>query len=773
MGDTFEGNLRLGEARLSALIEQSPDGIFVADLAGRYVYVNEAGCRLLGYSRDEIVGKTIEDFIAAEESDRLARSKDEMLRGTSHVGEWKLRRKDGAWVPVEVNANILADGQWQGFVRDISDRKAREAQNEALFQQIDAERRWLQAVLDTVPVGVLLFEPGGRLFFNRRTEEMFGIRLCASGGNSQYLGRILFPDGNLVPQPQLVSERVLRNGETVLGADHLLEQPGGFRLPVIVSGAPIRDAQGRISGGIVVFQDVSERMRAEDAIRKSERLLNAIFDLLPVGVWITDAGGHIMRNNPAGERIWRGARHVGLIDYSQYKGWRVDTGQPIEPDNWALARAITKGETSIGEVVRIQCFDGSLKTIINSAAPLRDERGDIAGAIAVNEDITALHAAQEKLRASEQLFRTALDLLPVGLWIADAQGRITFANPAGQRIWGGTRYVGPEQYGEYKAWWTETGQPVAPEEWGLTRAVRKGETSSGELIRIQCFDGSFKTVINWAGPIRSDTGEITGGVAINEDVSALYQTQEQLRAAVRDREQILAVVSHDLRTPLNALMIGAAAVERLAAGLPGGKPVHALAASLMNITSRMSGLVDDLLAVAVAEKGRPMLNTGPMSGAKLLRLAANAARPLFARQGIVLETKTTGTLRAIPVDSSRILRVFANLLDNAMKFTEPSGRVVLAAEAQSDGVRFSVANSGAPLDAEHIDAMFQPFWQAERDDSRGTGLGLSICRSIVEAHGGSIWAEPAPGMRVRICFLVPRAGRRRKSGVAEPSGHPS
>ena len=97
----------------------------------------------------------------------------------------------------------------------------------------------------------------------------------------------------------------------------------------------------------------------------------------------------------------------------------------------------------------------------------------------------------------------------------------------------GARYVSPEQFGEYKGWWVDSGKPIAPDEWGLARAVRKGETSRNELIRIQCFDGSYKTVMNFAAPIRSEAGEIVGAVALNEDITALQYTQEQLRRAVR------------------------------------------------------------------------------------------------------------------------------------------------------------------------------------------------------------------------------------------------
>ncbi len=125
MASTTETRPRRGEpdvAQLRSLLALAPDGIFVADIDGRYTYVNEAGCRLLGCERGEILGRTIMDLLPPEDLGRLAESRQQMLGGGSHCAEWRLRRKDGTWVPVEVMANILPDGQWQGFVRDISER---------------------------------------------------------------------------------------------------------------------------------------------------------------------------------------------------------------------------------------------------------------------------------------------------------------------------------------------------------------------------------------------------------------------------------------------------------------------------------------------------------------------------------------------------------------------------------------------------------------------------------------------------------------------------
>ena len=195
-------------AQLRALIELASDGIFVADADGRYTFVNEAGCRMLGFSRDQILGRTIFDLIPEEDVERLLDSKAQMLSGRTHIAEWRLRRKDGIWLPVEVSAKILPDGQWQGFVRDISERKAQQAQREGLLRELETEHHWLHTVLDTLPIGVVLYRLGGSAFYNRRCEELIGMKLSATGGSAQYANRVFLQRRQACPAIGVCSRRV-------------------------------------------------------------------------------------------------------------------------------------------------------------------------------------------------------------------------------------------------------------------------------------------------------------------------------------------------------------------------------------------------------------------------------------------------------------------------------------------------------------------------------------------------------------------------------------
>jgi integral membrane sensor domain MASE1 len=138
--------------------------------------------------------------------------------------------------------------------------------------------------------------------------------------------------------------------------------------------------------GLLVAAAVTE-LKHERSLRLGLELLRQVFELLPVGVWMTDSQGRIIRSNPAGRKIWGGERLVGPADYGQYKGWLIPNQTPIGAQDWPLARAVKSGETRIGEQVEIEGFDGQRRVIRSSAMPLRDPNTTIIGAIAVQEDI--------------------------------------------------------------------------------------------------------------------------------------------------------------------------------------------------------------------------------------------------------------------------------------------------------------------------------------------------------------------------------------------------
>ena len=157
-------------------------------------------------------------------------------------------------------------------------------------------------------------------------------------------------------------------------------------------------------------KEVAERKRSEEALRESEQFLKCILEILPIGVWLIDAQKGIVWGNPAGQRIWAGMRPVDIEHFGQYKAWRLDTGQLLAPHEWAGARAIEKGETSLDEELEIECFDGAHKIILNHAVPIRGSDGRVKCAVIVNQDITERKAAENTIR--QMAFQDSLTQLP-------------------------------------------------------------------------------------------------------------------------------------------------------------------------------------------------------------------------------------------------------------------------------------------------------------------------------------------------------------------------
>jgi len=252
------------EAARRRLFDEAGDAIFVANLEGRYTDVNRKACEMLGYAREELLGKTIADLIRPEEVPRLDASREKMLAGSEQLEEWTLRRKDGTFVPVELTAKILPTGQWHAIVRDVSRRREAE-------ERLARERAWLDAVIDQMPIGVLLVGVDGtRLAENRALVALAsgdGTRTDPFGNRTRYDLRL--PSKAVVAPEEFPLFRVLRGHvPAVKNEEFLVRQSDDSFIPILVDAGPVYAEDGTLLGGVTTVRNASaqkelERMREE------------------------------------------------------------------------------------------------------------------------------------------------------------------------------------------------------------------------------------------------------------------------------------------------------------------------------------------------------------------------------------------------------------------------------------------------------------------------------------------------------------------------------
>ncbi len=408
----------------------------------------------------------------------------------------------------------------------------------SIVQRLAHAESSMRAVLDNVPAAVVTIDEHGTVQgINAEGVRMFGYR------EDELVGRSL---GLLMPEPYRSSHglhvaRYLNRQEPKTVSRKLREMIGlrkdGRSFPIDVAIAEYRIENAQRFVGIIL--DIGERKAAEQSLRQSEELLSRVLDTLPVGVWIADASGTLIRSNPTGKRIWEGAAWVGIDGYQEYKGWWAETGKKIEAEDWALARAIRKGETSINEVVDIQCFDGSRKTILNSAVPLKGHEGEVTGAIVVNQDITQARHAELEIRRTAAALANAQRVAHLGDWEWDVEtGSLSWSDEI-YRIFG----LVPGQI--VPTFENFLDRVHAEDRAALQDAIdhaMRGEAPYDIAHRIIRPDGTLRHV-HETGEVLCDTaGRALRMIGVVQDVTAHWIAEEELR----EQEATFSAIAENL-----------------------------------------------------------------------------------------------------------------------------------------------------------------------------------------------------------------------------------
>jgi PAS domain S-box-containing protein len=370
----------------------------------------------------------------------------------------------------------------------------------------------------------------------------------------------------------------------------------------------------------------------------------------------------------------------------------------------------------------------------------------------------ASRSAERALRESEERFRRALQIETVGVVFFDPAGAITDANDAFLSMAGCSR----EDVAAGRLQWSD----LVPPEW-KSRASRAAEEleASGRTtpFELECVrpNGSRWWALSTATRLDEREGvgfvvDVTPRKLAETERERLLTLEHEARAraerAKNLRDEVLAIVAHDLRNPLHTVLASSAAMIELP--LTQDERTRQLEV-IRRSANTMNVLISDLLDVASIELGNLSIRHVPVPIDELLEHTAETFERRAQERGITLERDVAAELPQIIGDRDRIAQVLSNLLANALKFTPQGGRIGLRAVPVPGAVEIAIENSGSGIAPENLPHVFDRFWRADRTARAGAGLGLAIAKGIVEAHGGRIWVESIAGGMTTFHFTLP------------------
>ncbi len=614
---------------------------------------------------------------------------------------------------------------------------ARQQAEETLHHQ----REFLTAVLDNLQEGIVACGPDGTLtMFNRATREMHGLPAAAiplERWAEHY--NLYLPDGRTpmhtedIPLVRALAGQIVQNVEMVI-APH-----DGPARTLRASGQALRDARGNILGAVVAMHDITERQRAEEALREAAESFDSFFDA-SMAIAITEQG-RIVAINAA---------------YTTMLGWAPEeiVGRAglelVLPDDHAVTATRIATSDERPYTVRLRHKDGTaVETEVAGRAIRFHGR---PARLATLRDVTERSRAETALRASEERFRQLAEHIRDAFWIVDArQTQILYISPAYEEIWGEScqsLYEQPKRFLD----------TIHPEDRDriIANQDRKRQGEYNEQYRIVRPDGGIRWVWSRAFPIRDEQGEVYRIAGVSEDITerkeaeeALTRAKEAAEGANRAKSAFLANMSHEIRTPMNGVLGMAELLLDTAL-----TPAQRQYAETVNTSGEtLLRIINDILDFSKIEAGKLRLEAFDFDLQATVEEVAGLLAARAHERGLELTAFVDPDVPvALRGDPFRLRQVLTNLLGNALKFTE-RGEVAVhvslaAATAAGTTIRFAVTDTGIGMTTTQQENLFQAFTQADVSTTRrygGTGLGLAIAKQLVELLGGSIGVVSVPG----------------------------
>jgi PAS domain S-box-containing protein len=766
-----QAELRDRERELSQLVDMvpshlwrlTPDGepIFFSKRMVDFLGLDVADMSKPGTSRLDAMIETVHPNDAAEFRDTLRRC---FATGESFTMRYRLRRLDGVYRWMSSHAEPMRDQdgrivQWYGLCHDIDDQVHAE---EALRRS----ERQLQQLIDAVPAMIWsTTREGTPAYVNKRFIDVIGATVedITAPDGSPALGAIVHPDD--IDETVVRIRESFRSGNPYVMQYRQIRRGGSYRWTETRAEA-LRDESGEILQWYGVSVDIHDVVTAQEALRDREQELSQLVNMVPV---------HIRRLTPQGEPTFFNKRLMdffGLGDVSELDRpgmarLAAAIQSLVHPDDAASLLETARRCFAAGEPFsmkyRMRRADGAYRWVDTRAEPLRNQSEAIVNWYVVSLDIDDEVRTQEALLDRERELSQLVNLVPVYIRRLTPEGEPIFFN---RRL---TDFIGVDL--------AQIGTPgmsrlppavenfIHPDESAKLLAAIRHSIATGEgyamKYRMRRADGVYRWLETRAEPVRHQDGTIAQWYVVSIDIDdevraqqaedTLRETSDKLAKATQAASlaELSASIAHEVNQPLAAIVANSHACQRWLSANP---------ANVERAKMTVERIIDDANAAAdVVSRIRALFRQSvKRDGAKLPSVIAEAYDLMAdeaSRRRVVIDMDVESDLPLVPFDRVQIQQVLINLVRNGMDAMDATvgDRVVgMRVRRAGDVVRAEISDHGRGV--EFPDKIFEPFFTTKES---GMGMGLAICRSIVESHGGRLWAEKNEPHGARFIFTLP------------------
>lgn len=729
-----EAALRTSESNLRAILNATPESVYMFDRERRIVVSNQTGANRLNSTIDEIIGHRFSEFMP----ELLAKSRGEIISSifkTSKPVQFEDERNgmifSHNFYPVFENEEVT---RVVTYSKEITESK--KAENEL----IRSRQEWIET-FDMIPDLIAIIDTKHRIV---RANKAMLDKLGVSSKGAEGLPCYECVHGTDSAPAFCPHTLTLLDGKQHVTEVHEDRLGGDF----IVSNTPMFDNAGTLIGSVHVARDITQRKKVEKELQETKNYLENLIDYSNIPIIVWNSKNEIQLFNHAFENL------TGYLS-EDVKGKKVDILFPktsLKESKEKLRLALKENLVTIEIPIRTK--RNETRIVLWNSAKIYDNNGNVLSTIAQGNDITQRIKTEEELKLSKDKLNLAMENGSIGVWEWDIVTNEINWDERMEKIFGIETGSFGKTYDAFEKFLFDEDKPHTRE--AIKKALEQ-DVPFETVYRINTDNGDTKYINARALLNRDNKGNALKMIGVCYDISemqkgtekAIFRLTEDLLRSNKELEQFAYIASHDLQEPLRMV----SSFTQLLARRYNDKldnDAREFIQYAVDGAVRMQGLINDLLEYSRIEtRGKKF---SPIDIHSVLgHTMKNLSIIVKEKNALVVNDE----LPVVVADEGQMIQLFQNLIGNALKFSKEQPRIHISVKEDKNYHIFKVKDNGIGIEPQYFNKIFQIFQRLQpREEYGGTGIGLAICKRIVERHGGKIWVESEPGKGSEFLFSI-------------------